>query len=91
MKKTSKKEYEATPETAFRWAIYGISVGALFLVLAATYLIVRVADGNWASWQLPAILGIIFLTIVPISAMFTSLPDIKKEIDKEFSNQPETK
>ena len=72
-----------TYEHAFKWAVYGISVATLLFVLGAAYAIVRIIDGMWASWQLPVILGIAFMVIVPISAMFTSLGDIKTEIAKE--------
>jgi len=68
-----------------KWAIFGMSVGALFIILISTYLIVRIIDGQWASWQLPVILVIVFLTVVTIAAMFTSIPEMKTEIEKELS------
>jgi len=69
-------------EGVMKWVIYGICVTSLFCVLAATYLIVRVVDGDWTNWRLPVILAIVFLVVVPISAMFTALSDIKRELDK---------
>jgi len=33
---------------------------------------------------LPVILGIIFIVLVAVSAMFTSLGDVRTEINKEF-------
>jgi len=70
-------------QESFKWAVYGMCVASLLFVLVATYFIVRIIDGNWTSWQLPAILLIIFFVAIPISAMFTSLGDIKREIEKE--------
>ena len=67
----------------FRWAVYGMCVAALFIVLLATWVITRIIDCNWTSWQLPAILAISFLVIVSISGMFSALPEIKKELEKE--------
>ena len=78
-------------ENSFKWAIYGMSVAALMMILVAAYVIVRIADGMWTSWQLPAILGVVFITIVPISAMFTSLGDVKREIDKEIAKEKDKK
>ena len=75
-------------KTAFKWAVYGISVGTLFILMAASYIIVRIIDGMWLSWQLPVILGIVFIVLVAISAMFTSISDIKTEIKKELEKKP---
>lgn len=66
-----------------RWAIYGMSVASLLFILVATYLIVRIIDGQWASWQLPTILVIVFFVLVPVSAMWTSVPEVRKEINKD--------
>jgi len=63
-----------------RWTIFGLAVTTLLFVLAATYLIVRICDGYWASWQLPVVLVVVFLTVVSIGGMWVALPDIKKEI-----------
>ena len=54
------------------------------MVMAATFVIIRIVDGKWLSWQLPVILGIIFIVLVAVSAMFTSLGDVRTEINKEF-------
>lgn len=72
-------------EHSFKWTVYGMSVGAFFMVMAAIWGITRVIDGHWLSWQLPAVIGIITFVIVAISAMFTSLGDVKAEIDKELN------
>jgi len=77
-----KKQFE---KTAFRWTVYAFCVGTLLILLAATYIVVRIIDGMWASWQLPVILGIVFFVLVSISAMFTSLGDVRTEINKEFA------
>lgn len=74
------KKYE---KTSMRWAIYGMSVASLLFILVATYLIVRIIDGQWASWQLPTILVIVFFVLVPVSAMWTSVPEVRKEINKD--------
>jgi len=76
-------------KTTLRWAIYGISVAALLFVLAAAYIIVRVADGNWANWQLPVILAVVWLTLVIVSAMVVAIPEIKSEIAKELAKNKE--
>ena len=77
-----KQQFE---KTAFKWTVYGISVGTLLMVMVATFAIVRIVDGKWLSWQLPAILGIVFIVVVSVSAMFTSLGDVRTEINKEFA------
>ena len=71
----------------FAWAVFGISAGSFLTLLIATWLIVRITDGNWLSWQLPSILGIVFIVVVCIAAMFFALPEIKKEIEKEKEKQ----
>lgn len=76
---TEQKPYES----AMKWTIYGMGVAALLFIFAAIYSITRIVDGKWLSWQLPAILGILFIVAVTISAMFTSISDIKGEIAKE--------
>lgn len=75
-----KIEKSTVNKLAFRWAIYGISVASLLFVMAGVYLIVRICDGNWADWKLPTILGIIWLVLVIISAMFVAIPEIKNGI-----------
>ena len=67
---------------SLKWVIYGIGVATGFILILATYLIVRIADGNWGDYKLPLILLIVFSSIVPIVAMFLSIGDIKKEIEK---------
>jgi len=81
------KKQEQHYEHAFKWAVYGICVAAFLFILGAVYAVTRVIDGNWTDWKLPVILGIIFLVVVPISAMFTSLSDIKTEIEKEIEKE----
>ena len=76
-------------KTAFKWAIYGISVAALFILMVASFVIVRIADSMWLSWQLPVILGVAFIVVVSISAMFTSLGDVRVEINKELKKMEE--
>ena len=68
---------------SLRWAIYGMSVAGLFMITIAAYLIVRITDGNWANWELLACLVIGFIVTTAIGAMFTAIPEIKKEIDRE--------
>jgi len=77
------KKHHHHHEYSFKWAVYGISVAAFLFILAAIYLVTRIIDTRWLDWKLPVILGIIFCVVVPISAMFTSLGDIKKEMKKE--------
>jgi len=76
-------------KTAFKWAVYGICVGSLFMLMAASFAIVRIIDGRWLSWQLPAVLGIVFIVLVSISAMFTSLGDVRTEINRELKKMEE--
>ena len=80
-----KEEKHENYEHSFKWAIYGISVASFLFILAAVYTIVRIVDGAWTDWKLPSILVIVFIVIVPISAMFTSLGDVKREIAKEMA------
>jgi len=65
-----------------RWVIYGLSTASLTMTFIATWLIVRICDNNWADFRLPLILFIVFVVIVAIGAMFTAVPDIKRELDK---------
>lgn len=50
------------------------------MLMAGAYLIVRIADGNWASWQLPVIMGIVYIITMGIFAMVFSLKTIKQEL-----------
>jgi len=67
----------------FKWVVFGMIVATWLFVLAAAWLITRIFDGNWSDWRLPATLSIVFIVMVIIGGMFTSLSDIKKELDKE--------
>ena len=74
----NKKKY-----SEFRWVIFGLCVASLTIVFIAAWLIVRICDNNWTDFRLPAILAIIFVVTVAIGAMFASIPEIKKEIEKD--------
>ena len=76
---------------SLRWAIYGISIAALFILGVAVYLITRIVDGNWTDWKLPAIMGIVFVVLVSISSMYSAIPEIKNEIEKEAKKEKRKK
>ncbi|MCL2846992.1 MAG: hypothetical protein FWE38_04865 [Firmicutes bacterium] len=67
----------------FKWVVFGLGVASVLILSIVAWLIVRIVDGNWASWQLPTILGIAWLAVTIVVAMFVALPDIKKELEKE--------
>jgi len=69
-------------QSELRWAIYGICVASLLFLLGAVYLIVRLIDSNWADWQLPTILGIVWLVLVIIGAMVFAIPEISRELKR---------
>lgn len=79
------QEYKGT----MKWVIYGMCVASLLFISGATYAIVRIIDGNWTDWKFPAILGIICFVLVTVSAMFTSLGDVKMGIDLEIQKTRE--
>jgi hypothetical protein len=68
-----------------RWSIFGLCVGSLSILFVAAWLIVRIYDGNWADWRLPAVFAILLSAITAIGSMFTAIPEIKKEIEKRTS------
>ena len=68
----------------FHWVVFGIGAGATLILLAAAYAIVRIADGMWTSWQLPAILGIAWFVLVSIGAMLFSIKTVKQEMEREM-------
>lgn len=76
-------------EGSLKWAIYGMSVATWMFILASGYVITRIIDGNWSSWQLPAILGIFWIVPVIIAAMYTSIGDVKYGIEYEMNQSKE--
>lgn len=71
----------------FHWAVFGIGAGALFMLVTGIYLIVRIIDGNWASWQLPVIIVIVYIITVSIFAMVFSLKTVKQEMSVDEDNR----
>jgi len=67
----------------FHWVVYGIGAGMSLILIAAAYAIVRIADGLWHSWQLPAILGIAWFVLVSVGAMLFSIKTVRQEIQKQ--------
>ena len=82
--KESNYAYLKHCASSFHWVVFAMIGGALFLLFAASYSIVRIFDGNWSDWKLPAVMGISYLAIVGILAMFFSLKTIKQEMTSEF-------
>jgi|GEM_PF-5940512 len=64
----------------FHWVVFGIAAGALFLVAGAAYAVWHLIDGNWTNWQIPAIIGICYIVVVSLAAMFLALKTIKREL-----------
>jgi len=83
-----KNKYDKQ-DSSVKWVIFGLSVAALFWIFVGAWAIVRIIDGEWLGWQLPAILGVIYIVVVPIGAMFTSIGDISAEIEKERARKEE--
>lgn len=77
---------EIRPED-FHWVVFGIGAGASLILIAAAYAIVRIADGMWASWQLPAILGIAWFVVVSVTAMLFSIKTVRQEMEKQQQSQ----
>ena len=73
-------KYSAHCATAYQWSIFGVCSTALFIVLMGVYLIARITDGKWASWQLPVILVIGWLVSTIVGALFCSLKNIRIEL-----------
>ena len=97
--KAEKPKKERTPRPPrpeeFHWVVYGIGSGALLIAMAAAFLIVRVIDGLWSSWQLPAILAIVWFMTVSVFALVFALKTVKHEMTAQAKVQetpkPETK
>ena len=82
IKKEKAKQPDIRPED-FHWVVFGIGAGALFLLMAGALLIIRVVDGNWLSWQLPAIFGIVYFMVVSVFALVFSIKTVKQEMDMQ--------
>jgi len=87
--KVNSTEICITAKSALKWAIFGICVGASFVLLIGTWLIVRITDGNWANWQLPVIFIIAWFMIVIVTAMLFAIPDAKHVISETFDKDKE--
>ena len=80
--KKSTKMPDIRPED-FHWVVFGICAGALFMLMLGTIVIMRIIDGQWLSWQLPAVMGVAYIVLVSVVAMFFAIKTVKQEIDKQ--------
>lgn len=71
----------------YYWSIFGIACAVLAIALIAIFLIIRIMDGSWGNWQLPAILTVIYFALVTIGAMIFSLREIKQQTSKQVTEQ----
>ena len=70
----------------FHWIVFGITVGALAVLLSGAYLIIRIIDGNWCDWRLPTVMAIGFFVYISVASMFFALPTIKREMGPQEDN-----
>ena len=87
---TEKKVVKYIPDVRpedFHWVVFGIGAGVLFVLTVAAFAIVRIADGMWLSWQLPAIMGIAFLVLVSVVAMLLTIKTVKQELDAKKKSE----
>ena len=76
----TKKQQEVRPED-FHWVVFGIGAAALLLLMVGALLIIRIVDGNWLSWELPSIFGIVYFMAVSVGALIFSIKTVKQEIN----------
>ena len=82
VKTEKKKQPELRPED-FHWVVFGIGAGVLLMLLVGTLLIIRIIDGDWLSWKLPAIFGTVYIMVVSVFALVFSLKTVKQEINAQ--------
>ena len=84
--KPKKRIPDLRPED-FHWVVYGIGCGILFLLLVCTFVIVRIFDGQWGNWQLPAILAVFYFMVVSVVALVLSIRTVKQEMNAQDDNK----
>jgi len=84
MEKEKQKKHipDIRPEE-FHWVVYGIGCGILLILTVCTLLIIRIFDGMWLSWQLPAIMAIVYFVLVSVTALALSIKTIRQELLKQ--------
>ena len=85
-KAEKKKQPEVRPED-FHWVVFGIGAAALFMLMIGALLVIRIIDGDWLSWKLPAILGIVYIVTVSVFALVFSLKTVKQEINAQSAKK----
>ena len=85
-----KKQQHVRPED-YHWVVFGVGAGMLLMLMVGAFLIVRIFDGMWTSWQLPASMVIVFFIIVSVAALVLSLVTIKQDMRAYERSKPKNK
>jgi len=65
-----------------RWVELLRDAGVLAGLLVLAWVVVRIVDGAWASWQLPVIFIIVWIMTVAVGALVLVLLNIRKGMNK---------